>query len=514
MDLNRRIFFKNVLAGGVCLVAGSNSPSKSLAGEEKMNDTPERAYKYRIAFGAWINDMRNDPLPLQNWPAPQLDEETMDSLIQALDVQSQAGFNFLDAFGLFATYGYPPDIESAFAEPDRRRKVNRLIEAAKERGMKLMFGMGLLTWGYDQIIAHDPEVRGSDAEGNPSAHAMCGAKEKAWGYVEKILDCALSEFDFGGVHLESADLGWCGCPECAGKYGVVGYNVRLNVRAADYIKSQWPDKIVTSIPINWLAAAGGRWHFNEEEKESLIELSRHIDCFMDQGWHGTMVAEDERKEFTQKLHCDYGTSGGLWLYPDVRWDRSSYFLPYCQRTAQAIQQHYADGARGCMFYQGPMSNPGTEVNVAVGGRILSDTTREAEEVLAEVIERYYQPKSDEAHRKLVELFLRAEDIYFGQWDAQRFAEIYKCPPPGEFKLNDVLFGVSPGAALYLMEPYLDAAGRQAYKQGLKSILEDLPKIEGQFEDQGRLAKIKRACILTVNFINTIRACKGEPWSED
>ena len=105
------------------------------------------AYKHRIAFGAWINDMRNEPLPLENWPAPQLDDETVDSAIMAMNVQSEAGFNMLDAFGLFATYGYPPDIVSAFVDRNRRRKVNTLFEAANKRGIKMMFGMGLFSWG-------------------------------------------------------------------------------------------------------------------------------------------------------------------------------------------------------------------------------------------------------------------------------------------------------------------------------------------------------------------------------
>ncbi len=151
----------------------------------------ERGYKYRIAFGAWINDMRNEPLPLENWPAPAFDQETIRSAVGAFDVQSEAGFNLVDNFGLFATTSYPLDIVGTFGDPDRRRKVQRLIAAAKERGLKTLFGLGLFTWGFDEIIRQDPEVRGKDRAGKPHAHAMCGAKEKAWKYVEKIIDCAL-----------------------------------------------------------------------------------------------------------------------------------------------------------------------------------------------------------------------------------------------------------------------------------------------------------------------------------
>ena len=88
--------------------------------------------------------MRNTPLPLQQWPAPQLDEEAIASTIQAMDVQSQAGFNLFDAWGLFATNGYPPDIASAFADKNRRTQVKRLLGAAAERGINCIFGLSLL----------------------------------------------------------------------------------------------------------------------------------------------------------------------------------------------------------------------------------------------------------------------------------------------------------------------------------------------------------------------------------
>ena len=510
MELSRRGFLKNASLGAACLAATQPWGSIGLAADQTAPGQQDNAYKYRIAFGCWINDMRNDPLPLENWPAPQLDDEAIRSAIAALDVQSKAGFNYLDVWGLFATTGYPPDVASAFADADRRRRVKQLSRRPSDRGMKVTFGLGLMSWGYDRIIQADPAVKGT-----ARTHAMCGASEKSWRYVEKILDCALSEFDFGGVHLESADMGWCQCPQCAGKYGTVGYNVRLNIRAADYIKKKWPDKIVTTIIINWLNDAGRR-HFNEDDKTQIIELSKHIDCFMDQGHRGTYLAEAQRKEFIPKLHCAYGTSGGVWLYPDTRWDRSSYFIPYAKRTANAIKQDYRDGVRGCMFYQGPVSNPSTEINIAVGGRILSDTTRTVEDALAESIELYYKPKNVDAQKKLVEIFLRAEDAYCGQWDPAAFEALRGktsswAGPPGEFELNERLFGQSPGAATFLLEPCLNAAGREAYKNGLISILRDLPAIASSFDDQGRLDKIRRGIIITLNLINTIRQCKGEPW---
>jgi len=124
-----------------------------------------------------------------------------------------------------------------------------------------------------------------------------------------------------------------------------------------------------------------------------------------------------------------------------------------------------------------MANPGVEVNVAVGGRMLANPLRDGAEVLDEVLDLYYKPANDDARKLLASIFLRGEEAYFGQWSNERFMADWGRPMPGEFHLSQ-LFGTEPGAAHFLMEGFLDAAGRKAYKAGLVSILEDLPKLCG------------------------------------
>ena len=77
--------------------------------------------------------------------------------------------------------------------------MKRLIQEAGRRGIKLLFGMGLFSSGSDQIIRADPAVRGRNPAGQPLDHVMCGATEKAWSYVEKILEHRLVPLRFGGV---------------------------------------------------------------------------------------------------------------------------------------------------------------------------------------------------------------------------------------------------------------------------------------------------------------------------
>ncbi|PWU18175.1 MAG: hypothetical protein C5B50_09720 [Verrucomicrobia bacterium] len=503
---SRREFLARASIAGTGLFVGSALDLEKARAVDQPALDSSLAYKYRIAFGAWINDMRCEALPLENWPAPQLDDECVRSLVRIMDLQSRAGYNLFDVWGLFATYGWPVDITSA-VDGDRRKRIKTLFKAAKHRGLKLSLGLGTYSWGYDKIIEADPSVRGKNQDGSAHPHAMCDANPKSWGYVRRIIDFVLSEWDFGGVHLESCDLGCCFCPNCAGKDGVVAYNARINRKTADYIRQKWPEKIVYVITISWLQ---GHPHFNEQEKGHLLELSKHVDCIFDQGHTGYQLDPKERREFIQKMSCAYGTSGQLWLYHDTRWDRASYFLPYVRRAVDGIKFQYADGVRGCLYYQGPPNNAGAEVQTFIGGRILSDTTKSAEDVLTEAVRLLYKPKDPRTGQRLVELFFKAEDSYFGNWPRQTesFKKLYGFVP-GEFKLWQGLWGTSPGPSSYLKEPMLDATGRKVYKEGLVSILKELPSLEGKCDDGGRLENIKRSVGITLNTLNTIQSCLGE-----
>ena len=88
--MNRRAFLKDtpLVAAGLAL----GNPAHLLAGApgDSAPGLASASYPYRIAFGAWINDLRMTPLPLENWPAPQFDDEAVASAIRAMDVQAQA----------------------------------------------------------------------------------------------------------------------------------------------------------------------------------------------------------------------------------------------------------------------------------------------------------------------------------------------------------------------------------------------------------------------------------------
>jgi hypothetical protein len=184
-------------------------------------------------------------------------------------------------------------------------------------------------------------------------------------------------------------------------------------------------------------------------------------------------------------------------------------LLYVQRACAAIKAQHDDGARGCMYYQGPVTNPGQEVMLAVGGRILLNPSREADDILDEVLTLCYKPRNAEALKRLARVFRLAEDSYSSQWSGDSFGKLWGIPLPGELKLDQRLFGNSPGPATYLKEPCLDAKGRSEYRAGLASIFTELTRLQGQCDDHGRIASIQHGVTVTLNLLNTISYCLGE-----
>ena len=289
-----------------------------------------------------------------------------------------------------------------------------------------------------------------------------------------------------------------------GRYGTVGYNRRLNTVLPTTSRNVgWICCLL--IPINWVP-----WRLTEEgvqhgytrRSSNRHELSRHIDVFMDQG-QGNHVPP----EWIPELQCEYGTSGGLWLYHSVRMHRLSYLLPYPKRACSLIKRDYDRGARACLYYQGPMINPGVEINTAVSGRILSDVTRNPEEVIEEVITEYYEPRTTEAGKTLAGIFGRIEDGYFGRWNAEEIKKAHNLEVPGEF-MGWGLFGEEPEVPGHFNEPWLDKAGRLAYKDELIGVLRDLNTIKADLFNKERTARLTDALTLTVQFLKSCIAYKA------
>ena len=454
----------------------------------------EFAYRYRIAFGAWINDMRRRPLALENWPAPQFDDETVASAIEAMDLQAAAGFNFLDAWGLFVTYGWPPDITSA-VDDQRRRRLHRLQDAARRRNIRFVLGLGTYSWGYDKIIAADPAVRGRNPDGTPHPHAMCDANPKSFDYVKRIIDFTLGQFDFGAVHMESCDLGCCWCPRCAGKDGVVAYNARINRKTADYIKQKWPDKMVYVITINW--APPGK-EFNDDELATGRRAEQALGLRLRPGAHrlpGAARPSGDRSlpACTAPTELPAG-SGSTPTRDGTRLPISCPIPSGPARPGAAVRR----GRARLPLLPGPRNQRRPRTDDGLGGRVLSDTRRSSDAVLGEILDVLYRPRDAAAAGRLRPDGRAGRGVVLRPVVGRVVPQNLAHRDAGRVQARSGPLGTSPGPATYLKEPCLDAKGRKAYRQGLAAILAELPKLEGQCDDQGRLANIQRSVIVTLN----------------
>jgi hypothetical protein len=484
MSITRRDFVKTASAASLGLLAGTASSETSPVFTKPA--TGKKAIADRIAFGAWINDVRIEPLPFDSWPPVILDDIAEQSIIRTMDLQARSGYNMFDLFGLFAAWGWPVDIASA-VDKERDARVRRIMKAAHDRGIKLVYGLGVYSWGFDKIIEQDPAVRG------PNQHAMCASKEESWEWQKKIIDFIL-RYDFDGYHLEASDLGRCTCDACTKKWPVMAtYYNDITARCADYIRKKAPDKYIAAITISWADWNSG---FTDEDKNDLVELSKKLDSILDQGHHGQYIKQADRKSFIERLHCKFGTSGGFWVYPPFRCHRQRWFVPYTQKTGTHIKQLYADGGRTVLYYQGPVSNPGVEVNIAFGGKIMSNVERDVTGVLGEVLEELYQPRSSAAHKKLVGTFQLAEDAYFNNLDydanGTHLKGLSAYPGPGELHIGFGI-GLAGGVSavpVYLLEPNLVDKGRAAYAKGLETCLKNVCDIEDKVAATQRLQRLK------------------------
>jgi len=500
--MDRRGFLKMNAALGASLLAQSTVPAQ---GETALHPA-QTGFTDRLAFAPWMNDVRMHPLPFSGWPADTFDDVTVSSLVRTLELNAAYGYNYFDIYGLFATWGWPANLADA-ATPERVRRVRQVLDAAHSNGIKVIYGMGVYSWGFDEIIKADPAVAG------PNPHAMCASKEESWKWQQKLVDFVL-EYDLDGFHLESADLGRCTCDECMRRWPHnAAYHNYITSRTAQYIRSVRPDAYICVTLISWADWNEG---LTDADKDALVELSKNVDCIYDQGHRSCYVDPrkgHDRASFIKRLHCRYGTSGGLWVYPTYAWDRLQWFLPYPKQTGAHMKALYADGGRGVMYYQGPPNNPGVEINIAFGGEFMRHPDRSIEDNLAAVLERLYKPKSPKALDSLLKVVRGAEDAYFENmdWDEDRLylkgnkelPQLFgHLPGPGEFHLSRPITGLN-GEPDYLLEPHLTYEGRMAYSSALEACLKDAWSFDKQFEEQDKITRLQTAML---NTLMMLRAC--------
>jgi len=430
------------------------------------------AYTYRTAQGVWINDMRNRAFPNSQWPCVEMDERSFEDLKASIRLQAASGFDALTVFGLLTASSWSPDLHRT-VDRVRCRQVRAILEEAHQCGMKLLYGLGVYSWGFDRIIAHDPQVRG------PNLRAMCGSRSASQRWMEKVVDYLLEEFRFDGFHLEASDQGRCTCPDCFPESNTAYYS-RINAQTAAYIRKINPG---ARLMVNMCGYLPSGETIPKREWPHLQQLGRKLDFLIDAGHAGFFIPPEQQRQFIRQLPSAYGSSGGFWVYPPQRWNRRRWFLPYAHRTGTHLEELYADGGRAVEYYMGPSYNPGVELNIAFGGRKLCDVDRDNRDILLEVVESLYAPADAKTGEILASFFEEAEDAFFSSFDPHKLPD---GKSRGELHLTP-LFGIRPGPPHYLqvMEP----AARRAYGRRLKELLPVLERLEPHIGSRVRIRRI-------------------------
>jgi len=162
----------------------------------------------------------------------RLDAALLEDYRRTFGLMKLLGYNAIVIWGFYVSRNWPVDITSAVAR-ERGALVSRLIDLAHEQGIRVYTGLGVYSWGFQEIIRANPQL----SRGNPNA--LCASQPESWEWMRKVIDFAMTRFPLDGVSLQSADQGRCPCQECR-RWPDTEYHARLDIRVSEYIRAHWP----------------------------------------------------------------------------------------------------------------------------------------------------------------------------------------------------------------------------------------------------------------------------------
>lgn len=255
-----------------------------------------KVFKYRIANGVWVNDLRNKPFINEEWPNIELDKQSVNDIKDNIKLQAESGFNSLTLFGLLTNDSWLPEIAKTVSE-ERKSVVKEILKFAKDQEIKLFYGLGVYSWGFGKIIQHDPDVCATNNK------VMCGSSDKSFEWMKQVVDYLLEEYNFDGFHLEAADLGRCFCSNCESKSNSE-YFCEINTKTAKYIYANNSNAHLIVSLCGYLPKGNT---IPSKEWAYYKEMSEYIHCLIDPGHFGTFIPLSVRKEFISTLSCEFGS---------------------------------------------------------------------------------------------------------------------------------------------------------------------------------------------------------------
>jgi hypothetical protein len=427
---------------------------------------PQKAFRYRSYLG-WITDLATFADTHAEWPSMRLDDALLNDYRATFQVMKKLGFEDLCVWGLYVSRAWPVDISKAVT-PEWARQVERLIGDAKANGIRVVSGLGVYSWGFEEILRAHPRLRKT-----ANQSAMCGSEEESWEWMKKVIDYVFTRFPIDGVSMQSADQGRCTCEKCS-RYTETEYHSMLNIRCAKYIRSRWPGRRV--------AVSGWGMRFEDAANlPALMELSGNIDYLIDVRDSSRRKDPAFRAKLISSLKCAFGTLGGPQVEPPQHWQRDRWFLPTVSGAGRHLESLSADGGRACEWFYHILANPGCEISTWVAGSVLADPETPWRKHLANSVEQIYRVKNGAVRDGLSEAFLAAEDAYM------RYLPADYC---GTISLEP-LVSSQPGLPVYLSKK-LDERQRTEYGANLPRVRARFAALAKETPEKQRIAFILRA----------------------
>lgn len=439
-------------------------------------------FDHRSYLG-WITDLASRPHPDTAWPAIDLEDWLVADYEETFATMRRVGMNEIVIWGLFVGSAWPVAIDTA-VDDERAARLRLLLETAHGHDIKVLSGLGVYSWGFQEIITAHPEL----ARGNP--RAMCASNQDAWPWQQRVVDYVL-QWDLDGVSMQSADQGRCPCPECAAM-GDVEYHARLNARTADYVRSLAPSAIVG---VN----SWGMTFEHPDDLPHLVELGRHVDYIVDAHDTAHRAGEDYRRQLIAAVPCAWGTIGGWSVEPPQHWARDRWFLPCLASVVPHVESLAADGGRACELFFRITANPGDELSFVVCGRILDGAPADWRRYLTDAVRDLYAPTTDQAAAALEDVFLRAEAAFFDNASGLNRIGTISMEP---------LVSDHAGDPVYLLD-HMDVAALQRYEIELRAIRDIARDLVESVRARDRLERIVRCIDGTLSDVACARTKRAD-----
>lgn len=379
----------------------------------------------------WVNDICPHALEGKPWPDISIDQDTVTNYKAYFQEAKDAGFNAFTLWGLYSSHAWPVPLNSP--EIQRRRKfVDAILEEAHKQGITALFGIGVYSWGFDEIIKHDPTcarnegrmVYGSIVPDN--GVAMCYHEPSARAWMQRIIDFCVKDLGAKGFGFQPADLGRCYCHECK-LLSDIEYYTRVTNETAAYAKSL--DKNLILGLSGWGVEIDGPF-------ESTVKLSQNLDFVTDVSDQSAAKGRTFRKELSAKLPCSLGSLGGPVIVPPQRWNRDRWFFPHANLTGTNIRELAEDGGSAFEFFVGPLNNPQGKLMLHFVGEQLQHPEAPIETSLGRVVDKLLKPKNTQTKSEIVAWLLAVEMAFIkgagklpgGEFDFEPLKTEYAGPP--------------------------------------------------------------------------------------